>query len=159
MMVPAYPSARRTSQPGVAARTTSRTMGERPSREDAILLAVQAHRGQVEKAGQPYCLHVLRVMFRLESEPEQLAGVLHDVVEDTPYTLEDRRRMGYPEEVLEALDWVTWREGESYEDFLERVKRNRVARRVKIADFEDNMDLRRLTKLGDKDVVRMNRYR
>ena len=119
-------------------------MVEQPTLEDAILLAIQAHRGQVEKAGQPYCLHVLRVMFRLDTELERMAGVLHDLVEDTPYTLQDLRDRGYPEAVVEAVDCLTWREGESYGQFLGRVKGNRVARRVKIADLEDNMDLRRL---------------
>lgn len=127
--------------------------------EDAIALAVEAHRGQVEKAEQPYCLHVLRVMFRLDSELEWITGVLHDLVEDTPYTLDDLRRMGYPEPVIEALDCLTRRESETYEEFLERIKPNRLARRVKIADLEDNMDLRRLPRLEEKDVARMNRYR
>lgn len=134
-------------------------MEQQATLEDAIALAVETHRGQVEKAGQPYCLHLLRVMFRLDSELERMAGVLHDLVEDTPYTLEDLRRMGYPEPVIEALDCVTRRDGESYEEFIERVKPNALARRVKIADLEDNMDLRRLSELSDKDVVRMNRYR
>lgn len=134
-------------------------MEQQATLEDAIALAVETHRGQVEKAGQPYCLHLLRVMFRLHSELERMAGVLHDLVEDTPYTLEDLRRMGYPEPVIEALDCVTRRDGESYEEFIERVKPNALARRVKIADLEDNMDLRRLSELSDKDVVRMNRYR
>ena len=134
-------------------------MVEQPTLEDAILLAIQAHRGQVEKAGQPYCLHVLRVMFRLDTELERMAGVLHDLVEDTPYTLQDLRDLGYPEAVVEAVDCLTWREGESYGQFLGRVKGNRIARRVKIADLEDNMDLRRLRALGEKDVARMNKYR
>lgn len=134
-------------------------MNEQASLEDAILLAVQAHQGQVEKAGQPYCLHVLRVMFRLNSDHERMAGVLHDVVEDTPYTLGNLVELGYPGEVIEALDCLTWRDGEEYEEFLARVKGNSLARRVKIADLEDNMDLRRLPTLRDKDVARMNKYR
>ncbi|MBV9282862.1 MAG: GTP pyrophosphokinase [Chloroflexi bacterium] len=127
--------------------------------EDAILLAIQAHRGQVEKAGQPYCLHLLRVMLRLDSELERMAGVLHDIVEDTPYTLADLRQMGYPAAVVEALDCLMRRDGETYDEFLERIKTDRLARRVKIADLEDNMDLRRLPRLVDADVARMNRYR
>ena len=98
-------------------------------------------------------------MFRLDTELERMAGVLHDLVEDTPYTLQDLRDRGYPEAVVEAVDCLTWREGESYGQFLGRVKGNRVARRVKIADLEDNMDLRRLRALGEKDVARMNKYR
>src|SRR5277367_2313821 len=88
-----------------------------PTLEDAIALAVEAHRGQTEKAGQPYILHVLRVMFRCETEVERIVAVLHDVVEDTGRSFDDLRRLGYSEEVLAALDCVTKREGESYEKF------------------------------------------
>lgn len=127
--------------------------------EDAILLAVQAHRGQIDKAGQPYILHVLRVMFRLESEKERMVGVLHDVVEDTKYTLDDLRQMGYPKEVLAALDSLTKKSDESYEAFIERTKGNPIASRVKVADLEDNLDLTRLREITEKDVERLKKYR
>ena len=129
-----------------------------PTLEDAIALAVEAHRGQREKAGQPYILHVLRVMFRLETDVERIVGVLHDVVEDTGRSFADLRSLGYPEEVLAALDCVTKREGEGYEQFVERAAANPVARRVKLADLEDNMDLRRLPAVGEKDLERLGRY-
>ena len=80
-----------------------------PTLEDAIALAVEAHRGQTQKAGQPYILHPLRVMFRCDSEMERIVAVLHDVVEDTGRTFDDLRRLGYSEEVLAALDCVTKR--------------------------------------------------
>jgi (p)ppGpp synthase/HD superfamily hydrolase len=130
-----------------------------PTLEDAIALAVEAHRGQRDKAGQTYILHPLRVMMRLETEPERMAAILHDVVEDTPYTLERLRQLGYPEEVLSALDCLTKREGESYEAFIERVRPHPLARRVKLADLEDNMDVRRLVALGPKEAERLARYR
>ena len=126
--------------------------------EDAIALAVEAHRGQREKAGQPYILHVLRVMFQLDTEYERMAGVLHDVVEDTPYTLEDLRRVGYPEPVVTAVDCLTRRPDETYEAFIERAVVNPIARRVKLADLEDNMDIRRLREVTEHDHERMNRY-
>lgn len=127
--------------------------------EDAILLAAQAHHGQRDKNGQPYILHPLRVMFRLESETEKIVGVLHDVVEDTKYTRDDLRKMGYSETILQALDGVTKREGESYADFVLRAKANPVARKVKLADLEDNMDVRRLSSVTPKDMERLSRYR
>ena len=126
--------------------------------EDAIALAVEAHRGQREKAGQPYILHVLRVMFRLDPEVERIVGVLHDVVEDTGRSFDDLRRLGYSEEVLAALDCVTKRDGEGYEQFVERAASNPVARRVKLADLEDNMDLRRLPAVAGDDLERLDRY-
>ena len=130
-----------------------------PTLEDAIALAVEAHRGQRDKAGQTYILHPLRVMMRLETEAERMAAILHDVVEDTPYTLERLRELGYPQEVLTALECLTKREGESYEAFIERVRPHPLARRVKLADLEDNMDVRRLVAVGPKEAERLARYR
>ncbi len=130
-----------------------------PTLEDAIALAVEAHRGQRDKAGQTYILHPLRVMMRLETEAERMAAILHDVVEDTPYTLERLRELGYPEEVLGALDCLTKRDGETYEAFIERVRPHPLARRVKLADLEDNMDVRRLVTVGPKEAELRARYR
>ena len=130
-----------------------------PTLEDAIALAVEAHRGQRDKAGQCYILHPLRLMMRLDTEPERIAAVLHDVVEDTPYTLERLRALGYGEEVLGALDCLTRREGEPYEAFIERIRPHALARRVKLADLEDNMDVRRLPTVTAKEMERLARYR
>lgn len=128
--------------------------------ENAIALAVEAHRGQLDKSGNPYILHPLRVMFRLESELERIVGILHDVVEDTPYTFDDLRAMGYSDEVIVALDGVTRREQESYEEFVNRSQAHPVSRRVKLADLEDNMDVRRLkSEPTEKDFERLKRYR
>lgn len=130
-----------------------------PTLEDAIALAVEAHRGQRDKAGQTYILHPLRVMMRLETDTERMVAVLHDVVEDSPWTLERLRGLGYPEEVLGALDCLTKREGETYEAFIERLRPHPLARRVKRADLEDNMDVRRLPAVTSKDAERLARYR
>lgn len=130
-----------------------------PSLEDAIKLAVELHQGQVDRWGQPYILHPLRVMFRLEGEVDQMVGILHDVIEDTDLTFEDLRRMGYSEEVITALEGVTRREEETYEAFVARSEAHPVSRRVKLADLEDNMDLRRsVGELTDRDLDRLNRY-
>lgn len=126
--------------------------------EDAIALAVQAHRGQADHYGQPYVLHPLRVMLRVDSDYERMAGVLHDVVEDTPHTLEDLRSMGYPEEVVEAVDCLTRRPTETYGALIERAAANPIARRVKLADLEDNMDIRRMSAVTEKDLERLQRY-
>ena len=131
-----------------------------PTLEHAITLAVKAHQGQLDKYGRPYILHPLRVMFRLETELEQIVGVLHDVIEDSDITFDDLRRMGYSEEVLTALDGVTRREDETYDEFVTRSLAHPVSRRVKLADLEDNMDLRRLSvQLTEKDFERLQRYR
>ena len=130
-----------------------------PNLEDAIALAVKAHAGQVDKAGEVYILHPLRVMFAVEGEVARIVAVLHDVVEDSDTTFDDLLVMGYSEEVLSALDCVTRREDETYMEFVQRAKVNPIARQVKLADMEDNMDVRRLTEISHKDRQRLNRYR
>ena len=129
-----------------------------PTLEDAIALAAEAHRGQRDKSGQPYILHPIRVMMRCRTEAERIAAVLHDVVEDTGRTFDDLRALGYSEEVVAALDCLTKREGEGYGAFVERAASNPIARVVKMADIEDNLDLRRLPDITDKDVERIGRY-
>src|SRR3954451_2647276 len=129
-----------------------------PTLEEAIALAADAHRGQRDKSGQPYILHPIRVMLRCQTEAQRTAAVLHDVVEDTGRTFDDLRELGYPEEVLKALDCLTKRDGEPYEAFVERAASDPIARVVKLADIEDNMDLRRLPSVADKDVDRIGRY-
>jgi (p)ppGpp synthase/HD superfamily hydrolase len=131
-----------------------------PTLEQAIALAVEAHRGQMDKNGAPYILHPLRVMFRLEHDLDRIVGILHDVVEDTDYTFEDLRRMGYAEEVITALDRVTRRDGETYDEFVTRSRAHPVSRRVKLADVEDNMAVRRMAvELTQEDFERLKRYR
>ena len=130
-----------------------------PSLEDTIALAAEAHRGQVDKGGQPYILHPLRLMLHLRSDVDRIVGVLHDVVEDTHFTQEDLRSRGYPTDVLEALDCLTKRPAEEYEDFIQRIKPNPIARRVKLVDLEDNMDVRRLPTMNEEDFQRLKKYR
>ena len=126
--------------------------------EDAVSIAAQAHRGQTDKAGAPYLLHPLRMMLRMDTEAAMMAAVLHDVVEDTDWTLDRLREAGFSNEVLEAVDCLTHREGESYQQFVERVRTNPIARQVKIADLEDNMNIRRINQLAPKDLERMEKY-
>ena len=128
--------------------------------ESAIALSIAAHRGQVDKGGQPYILHPLRVMLRLESDPDRIVGVLHDVVEDNKeYPISRLESLGYSKEILEALDCVTRRPEENYDDFVGRIKLNRMATRVKLADLEDNMDIRRLANMSTVDHGRLEKYR
>ena len=126
--------------------------------EDAVSIAARAHGGQKDKAGAPYLLHPLRMMMRMDTEAAMMAAVLHDVVEDTEWTLERLREAGFSDEVLEAVDCLTHREGEIYPQFVERVRTNPIARQVKIADLEDNMNVRRMNRLGPKDLERLEKY-
>jgi len=129
------------------------------SLEKAIRIAAQAHEGQRDKAGAPYILHPLRVMMKMATEAEQITAVLHDVVEDTDWTMERLRQEGFLGEILAALDCLTRKNGEEYEKFIERVKRNPLAVKVKIADLEDNLDVSRLKEVTDADAKRLEKYK
>jgi (p)ppGpp synthase/HD superfamily hydrolase len=130
-----------------------------PNLEDALRLAVEAHYGATDRYGEPYILHPLRVMHRVDTEAEKMAAILHDVIEDTPHTLEDLRQAGYAVMVVDAVDALTRREDETYVDYVERLSPCPIARRVKIADLEDNMDIRRMSHLHTPDAERLERYR
>jgi (p)ppGpp synthase/HD superfamily hydrolase len=126
--------------------------------ERAIAIAVQAHQGQVDKAGAPYILHPLRVMLRLESEQARIAAVLHDVVEDSPWTIAQLAQEGFSPAVLGALQCLTKQDGEDYEAFIARVRTDSLASEVKKADLLDNMDFLRLPELRPGDLERLAKY-
>jgi len=123
-----------------------------------VALASRAHRGQLDKAGQAYILHPLRVMLQFDDEPARIVAVLHDVLEDTSVTADSLRQAGYSEKVLAALEALSRRPGESYEDFIDRAAKNPLARRVKLADLADNMNMKRLSSRGESDERRLARY-
>lgn len=127
--------------------------------ERAIALAATAHAGQTDKAGAPYVLHVLRVMLRCETNEERMAAVMHDMVEDCGWTLDQLRAEGFPEPVVEAVDAVTRRDGETYDDFVLRAKLHPIGRPVKLADLADNSDLSRLPEVTARDHARLEKYR
>lgn len=127
--------------------------------ERAIEIATEAHKGQYDKAGNDYIGHPLRVMDMGRSEEEKIVGVLHDVVEDTDWTFEMLAAEGFSQDIIAALKCVTKiSENENYDDFIERVKKNPLAAAVKINDLSDNMDIRRLPYLSDKDIKRLKKY-
>ena len=88
----------------------------------AILPASQAHTGQTDKTGEPYILHPLRLMMKMDTEKERMAAVLHDILEDTSHTAQELRSMGYPEEVISAVEHLARGWDESYNDLVLRVK-------------------------------------
>jgi (p)ppGpp synthase/HD superfamily hydrolase len=126
--------------------------------ERAIQIAAQAHAGQVDKAGQPYILHPIRVMLRMAADDERMVAVLHDVVEDSEYSLEQLSKEGFSQGVLDAVDALTKLPGESRVTAAHRAARNPLARAVKLADNAENMDLGRISNPTAKDFARMKEY-
>ncbi len=128
------------------------------SLERAIEIAATAHAGQLDRSGQPYVLHPLRVMLAVNSEHERMAAVLHDVVEDSAITYDDLMREGFPTEVVEAVRALTRAKGGSRIDAARKAVRNPIARAVKLADVADNMDLSRISNPSEKDHARQREY-
>ena len=143
--------------------------------EKAIKIAVEAHTGQVDKGGNPYILHPLRVMLSLDTEEERIVGVLHDVVEDCEgWTWERLREQGCSDEIIEALKSVSKTPEEEkqfkkmddpnekldhYLEFIKRAKFNKIGRNIKAADIKDNLDISRIDDITASDIDRLNRYK
>lgn len=129
--------------------------------EAALRIALQAHQGQTDKAGQPYILHPLRVMAACDGDLKaQMVAILHDVAEDCPdWPLVRIRAHGFPAEVMEALELLTHAKDKPYEAYVGRIKPNALARKVKLADLADNMNLGRLQDPQEKDYKRLEKYK
>lgn len=127
--------------------------------ERAVMIAAEAHAGQVDKAGEPYLLHPLRVMLQMGTIGERIVAVLHDVVEDSVWTLEGLAEEGFAPVLLEAIESVTRRPKEDYDQFILRAARNTTGCRVKLADLRDNCDLSRIVNPSEIDFKRIARYR
>ena len=126
--------------------------------EKAYEIAKRAHLGQVDKAGEDYIKHPEKVASFVETDEEKAVAYLHDVIEDTELTLEDLHEYEFSKEVIEAVDIITKKKGEDYRNYLNSVKKNKLARAVKLADLRHNSDLTRLTKVTEKDIERKEKY-
>ncbi len=126
--------------------------------EKALELATKAHFGQKDKAGKDYILHPITVASFMDTDEEKAVAYLHDVVEDTSVSLEDLSKI-FSSTIVEAVDAITKRENEKYEEYLKRVSTNKIARKVKVSDMLHNMDLTRLPKITEKDIERVNKYK
>ena len=124
----------------------------------ALRIAIRAHEGQKDKAGREYVMHPIRVAERCKDLRAKIVALLHDTIEDTNVTPGYLQSEGFPDEIITGVLSVTRREDESYEDFVCRAAGNAIGKEVKIADLEDNMDIRRLSKITDNDVARLRKY-
>lgn len=129
------------------------------SLERAIEIAAQAHRGQTDKGGEPYILHPIRVMLRMSTPEERIVAVLHDVVEDSSWTVDALANEGFSPSVLKALEALTKLAGEDRMSAARRAAANPLARAVKLADNAENSDLSRIPNPSAKDLERLEQYR
>jgi len=129
-----------------------------PLTKKAMQLCFDSHKEQVDKSGMPYIFHPLILAEQMDTEETTIVALLHDVVEDTHVTLEDLRSMGFGETVLEAINLMTHEKGVPYMEYVAAIKKNPIARQVKIADLRHNSTLSRLDSVGQKDLERVAKY-
>jgi (p)ppGpp synthase/HD superfamily hydrolase len=125
-----------------------------------LKIATNAHHGQFDRGGQPYILHVLKVMHYLKTDDEELQCIAlgHDLIEDAGITYQELRDAGISDRVLEGIDALTKRSGQTLEDYKAGVFDNVDAMRVKLCDLRHNSDIRRLKGISEKDFDRMKKY-
>ena len=125
----------------------------------AVNVMYQAHQGQMDKGGFPYCFHPYQVAQGMDDEISCTCALLHDVVEDTDLTFEDLAEMGFPAEVIAVLKLLTHQDGVSYMDYVRNLACNPVARKVKLSDLHHNSDLSRINEVTEKDLERIGQYK
>ena len=125
----------------------------------ALSIARQAHEGQLDKAGVDYIKHPIYVASQVETEEEKAVALLHDVLEDSSVTAEELLIAGLPETVVTTVQVLTKQTGQDYQTYLQAVKSNPLACRVKLADLKHNSDLSRLTSITEKDRERLKKYK
>ena len=130
-----------------------------PLTKKALKLSFAAHKDQLDKSGMPYVYHPFHVAEQMETEETVAVALLHDVIEDTDYTLEDLKAMGFPDSVTEALALMTHDDSVPYLDYVAKLKDNPIARAVKLADLRHNSDLSRLDAVDEKALERVEKYR
>ena len=130
-----------------------------PMTKKALKLCFTAHKDQIDKSDMPYVFHPFHLAEQMQDEETTIVALLHDVVEDTDYTLDDLRAMGFSEEILAAISLMTHAEGVPYMDYVAAIKPNRIARVVKLADLRHNSDMTRLAVVTPRDEERAQKYR
>lgn len=130
-----------------------------PDTKKAMRICFEAHKNQTDKSGLPYAFHPFHVAEHMPDEKTTIVALLHDVIEDTTYTLDDLRTMGFSKEVLNALALMTHDESVPYMEYVVRLSKNEIARTVKLADLRHNSDLTRLDKIDDKARKRAEKYK
>jgi (p)ppGpp synthase/HD superfamily hydrolase len=126
--------------------------------EKSLAIALNAYAGKKDKAGKTYILHPLRIMAKMDTSEEMSVALLHDVIEDSEITAKDLLQEGIPENIVAAVQALTKIEGEDYEQFVDRVLKNKLAAKIKKADIEDNINVLRLTTVTPKDLERIAKY-
>ncbi|MBQ3149991.1 MAG: GTP pyrophosphokinase [Clostridia bacterium] len=124
----------------------------------ALKICFEAHKNQLDKSGMPYVFHPFHLAEQMKDEKTTIVALLHDVAEDTDYTLKDLSDMGFSKDVTDALSLLTHDEMVPYMDYVSLIKNNPIAKAVKLADLRHNSDLSRLDEITDKALERKEKY-
>ena len=130
-----------------------------PNTKKALKLCFEAHKNQADKSGLPYVFHPFHVAEQMTDEKTTIVALLHDVIEDTSYTLQDLRNLGFDEDVLGALELMTHDKNVPYMDYVAKIKGNAIAKSVKLADLSHNSDLTRLDEINEAALNRVEKYK
>ena len=129
-----------------------------PLTKKAMMICFEVHKNQKDKSGMPYVFHPFHLAEQMETEEEICTALLHDVAEDSDYTIEDLAKEGFSEEIIEALGLLTHEKSVPYMDYIAALKENPIARKVKLADLAHNSDIGRLDVVTEKDLKRLEKY-
>ena len=129
-----------------------------PITKKAMKLCFQAHKDQTDKSGTPYVFHPIHLAEQMVDEDTTVVALLHDVVEDTAYTIEDLAAMGFNGRVLAAIQLMTHADGVPYMDYVAKIKENPIAKAVKLADLSHNSDITRMDIVDEKVKARVEKY-
>ena len=124
----------------------------------ALKLCFEAHKEQVDKSGLPYVFHPFHLAEQMDTEETTIVALLHDLVEDTDYTIDDLIAMGFSKDVTDAIALMTHADDVEYMDYVAAIKENPIAKAVKLADLKHNSDLSRLDTIDEKVLVRREKY-
>lgn len=125
----------------------------------ALIIAYEAHKDQLDKSGLPYVFHPFHVAEQMNDEYTTCVALLHDVIEDSDYTIQNLKDEGFPAEVTDAIKVLTHSKGTQYFEYINIVKNNKIATRVKIEDLKHNSDLTRLNEINEDDQKRIEKYK
>lgn len=129
-----------------------------PKTKIALSLCFEAHKEQKDKSGLPYVFHPFHLAEQMETEETTIVALLHDLIEDTDYTIEDLTKMGFDKAITDAIALLTHADGVEYMDYVRKIKDNPIAKAVKLADLHHNSDLTRLDSIDQKALSRRDKY-
>ena len=130
-----------------------------PMTKKALAVCFEAHKSQVDKSGLPYVFHPFHLAEQMKDEMTTIVALLHDVIEDTSITVEELRDMGFPAEAIAAIQIMTHDKSIPYMDYVAQIKKNPIAREVKLADLKHNSDLTRLNEVAEKDLELLKKHK